>query len=373
MKKDCSENVLVCKFDISGICVVHLFLFYYVARVAVIPLILFNKLFPLIKNPDQIIMVPEILVIVGFLLYIASWFCTVVFCPEKIAIRWCGITFRTIPVSELRLFCTVGNGRQDVLCMSCLSIEEMAQIQEKRLQKSFLNKHDVPRRKRRLDWQCAFTRDYLNHVFHTPFGFLTNREAVMIEMNPETQYLLRRMYPQLPYRNLTGITSLYTSPISHRAIKVNQAVRFPLENYNYAVELKAEGIHILNVAEEICFISAQRIKMVVRVDVFRSYEKFYPHHLPVMLISCWDEKELADQVSTKAYGKMSNEYVNQSLLAMIAATDKAMRWKEKQTDCCVLHYTEKNVQTIRRLYPDVVINDIAGNWMYDAETDTTVE
>jgi len=365
MNNDYNITLKARGFALSGVWPLYLWLIYLTAMlgllILVIPLVYF---FPVLKEAGLLIIVPEILLVNMLLMWLLARFYVVVLDPDMITVRWCGITMRSLPVSKLQLFCAVGNDREDILCLACCSVEEMAQRQEKRLLKSFLRKHDVPLRKRRADWQASFAREYLNSVRIDPLGIFKKHGIVMFEMQPAVQYLIQDLYPQLPYRNFTGVNSCYTSRFS--GVKTNLAVCLTVQFYEYSVDLKPDGIHLSTKKEEVSFIPARQIKAAVRVDLFKGYEKYHPHHMPLMFLSCLSEEELAAQASKEAYGMIREDLPNlQALLAMMAATDRVLRWRIEQKDGCTLHYTENTLQTVRRLYPDIPINDIVANWLYD--------
>lgn len=322
--------------------------------------------FPALDSCDWLILIPVILVLAILFLHILACFYSVFLEPDKITVRWFGITVRAIPTAKLQLFCAVGNEREDVLCLTCRGVDEMAQLQEQRLLRHALTKHEVPFRKGKADWQDAFARAYLNHLRKNPFGIFKEKGTVMLQMQPALQYLIQHMYPQLPYKNYTGVTACYAARFSD--IKEDRAICIPMALWDYRIDLKPDGIHICTKKEEVSFISAQQIKTAVRVDIFKGYEKHYPHHLPLMVISCLTEGALAWQADEWEYGENSMRLPNrQALLAMITATEQALRWTVKKKDYCVMHYTEKNLQTIRTLYPAVCVNDIAANWIYDTD------
>jgi len=329
-------------------------------------LILLTHFFPGLKLDEWSIAVLLVPVLLVFLLLMLSYFHTVILEPDGVTQKWFGISVRKIHVSRFQVFCALGNGREDVLCLSCYSAEELTRMEEERLLRSLLNKHNVPFRKRKAGWQDEFVRGYLNHLRKNPFRIFKKQEVVMLKMHPALQYAIRQMYPQLPYKNYTGVTSCHFARWGSNAD--NQAVSFPLLFYQYPVRMESDGIHI-STKKEVSFIPAEQIRTVVRVDIFKAYNKYYPHHVPLLFVTSLSEEELAAKVPTKGYGGIRlNDANNQALLAMMAATELAIRWNASRKDCCVLYHTEKNLETLRTLYPHIQINEIAANWLNDAET-----
>lgn len=319
--------------------------------------------FPVLKNYGGfIVMIPMLLVVLLMLLYILVLFCTVVFEPDIITLKFFGITIRKIPVSKFKTFCAVGNEKEDVLCLSPYSIDEMADMEEKRLLRSFYYKHNVPFRKRKESWKIDFVRDFLNRIRRSFFGAFKDKNIVMFEIHSALQYSLRQMYPQLPYVNCTVKTSYYETRLDRA--RENEAVCYTLAPDLYMVQIEPDGIHISTKKKEVTFIPAQQIKTAVRVDIFREYEKFNPHHAALLYISNMSEKELAEHPKSKGYGDfILSESDNRALMAMTAATHLAFRWTYKNKNSCVIHLTKKNLEAVQTLYPHVQFNDISSCWL----------
>lgn len=241
---------------LSGVSSIYLFVICLVTIWAVllvwIPL---THFFPVLICHDWILAIPAILGALIMLISVIASFHTVFLDRDQIVVRWLGITVRRLPVSKLALLCAVGNGREDVLCLSCRTIDEMAQLQEEQLLRNALTKHDVVFRKRKATWKDAFAREYLDHLRRGPFGFFLDRDVVMLEMKPEIQYLLRHIYPHLPYRNYTVVTSCYASRFSGIRDDRWSGV-FPLP-HTYRIALEPDGIHVRTKKKEISFVPAQ--------------------------------------------------------------------------------------------------------------------
>lgn len=363
MQESCNTRIKAPGFALSGAAVMCLY-FIYMGVVLGLLLIFFllAHFFPALKEYEWLIVAPSILVAVILLLHLLCSFYTVILEPDMVTLKWFGISVRRISAAKFKTFCAVGNGREDVLCLSCYSVNEMADMQERRLLRSFLDKHNVHFLKRRADWQNSFAREYLIKLRNSPFSIFRERNAVMLEMHPALQYAIWQMYPQLPYMNYTGVTSYYAS--KYDSVRENKAVCFSLQVYESEVHIQTDGIHICNKEDEVSFIPAQQIKTVVRVDIFKGYNKMYPHHMPLLFVTCKSEEELAAQTVNRGYaGIHLGDMTNQALLAMMTATYLTLHWKKNNTDCCVVHHTENNLNALQRLYPHIHFNDIAATWL----------
>lgn len=363
MKNDGKSGIKVHSDPISSVIFVHLVLIYIAVMYALLLIYVpMSQIFPALQTHSLILSVPTFLCAFLLCLYFLTLLSTAMLEKETITLKWCGIPVRTISVSDLRLLCACGNYREDYLCLTCRSVEDLAHQQEKRLRKSLLNRHDIPLLKRKDNWQDTFAREYLSYIRRKPFGFIQNRNAVMLPMDPALHYILRQLYPHLPYRNLTGITSAYSSRFS--CINENQAVCFPLQFCDYLMELKPDGIHISKAKKELFILPAQQIKTAVCIDVFSEYDKYTPHHMPLLFLSELTEEELAALAPKQIYGEMPTP---PPLMVMLGASHKARHWKVTQKNCCVIHYTEQNLRTVRTLYPNIQINGISANWLQDSE------
>jgi len=265
--------------------------------------------------------------------------------PNTITIKIFGIPYRRIPVSKIKLFCTVGNGAEDVLCFSSYCVDELAQIQEERLLRSFLNKHNVPFRKRKANWKDSFAREYLNHLRRKQFFPFGKQEIVMLNMHAALQYAISQMYPHLLYKNYTEINSSYVAKYrmfspNYGGLSKKGTLYAPSSLYAYNVRLEPDGIHISNKKKEVSFIPAQRIQTVVRVDIFKPYEKNHPHHVPLLFVACMPEERLAKYTISNGYaGFHLYSTADNALFAMTTATYLASHWNIHKTDYCIFFYT----------------------------------
>ena len=325
-------------------------------------LIPLSHFFPIFKEYDWIRFIPEILTLGILISHPFCSFYSVLLYKDSVILKKFGIKIKEIPVSEFKSFCLVGNDREDILCLSRYSFEEMSRMQEARLARGVFSKHELPFMKRKANWQDDFTKGYLFHLRKSPFNAFKKRNVIMLDMQPELQYSIRKMYPQLPYKNLTEITSPYLSRFSE--IPANQVFCFQMQTSEYTFRMENDGIHIETKKEEIFSIPANQIKTAVRIDLFTPYNKFSPPHIPLLFLTTMSEDELSKHQTAKIFfSSHCSETDNKELLAMTAASHFAWRWNKNQTNSCVIPFTEKNLETLRTLYPHVQINEISSGWI----------
>lgn len=328
------------------------------------------SLFPEAIAFSWLMFLPISLSVILFVLYFLQYLISVHFEPGHVSVYWLGIRVQTIPASELRLFCAVGNGREDVLCLTSRSIEEMALLYERKLLRGFLTRSEVPFRKRKADWQGEFVKGFVNDLRKSPIGMLKQRGTVMVEMKPELQYLLRKMHPQIPYRNYTGVASYYAT--RNGQSKDDHTIVILSPHWDHSVALETDGLHISTRKGEKLHIPSQEIKTIVRVDAFINWHRHYPHHLPLVFISCLPEEDLIYIAPKIAWDSIDESEPNrQSLLAMVAASKMVWRDAPPCKECCMMHFTENTIRKIRELYPHARFNDISACWLDDADAVTS--
>jgi len=299
-----------------------------------------------------------------FALHVIFSFYSVVFLQEAVCLMRFGKVVRRIPISRFRLLCAAGNEREDYLCLSCYCEEEMVQMQEQRWLRSFLHKHDVPFLKRKARWQGDFVSAYLNRLRRG--RTFRERGVIFFQMDVGLQQTLRQLYPQLPYRNYTQVTSPYVPPFW--GVDENQAVCLAPTAQTCRVQLRPEGIRIFSGKEEKCLLPAEKLCTVVQVDVFPAYSKLFPHHMPLLFVTDLTQDQLAAKAAGGGHsGVCLGQPVNRELRAMTAATYMAWHWTPAQKNCCVLHRTQKNLQTLQEMYPHLQLNGTATAWLEETE------
>ena len=154
----------------------------------------------------------------------------------------------------------------------------------------------------------------------------------MLNMHAALQYAISQMYPHLLYKNYTEINSSYVAKYrmfspNYGGLSKKGTLYAPSSLYAYNVRLEPDGIHISNKKKEVSFIPAQRIQTVVRVDIFKPYEKNHPHHVPLLFVACMPEERLAKYTISNGYaGFHLNSTADNALLAMTTATYLASHW-----------------------------------------------
>ena len=307
-----------------------------------------------------------------FVIDICMGLCSIILDEDQIKIKWFGIITKTISVSDLKMFCTVGNQYGSMLCLSGCSVSELADKQERWMAGSFFHNSEVPYRKQNPNWQDIFARDYLLRLQKKTFQRFREPNVWMLEMNPTLQCLIRQRYPELLYKNY----ALEYEKNTRDFIKKNEKYAFCLEvqRHKYKVHMEEKGIHLTIPEKEIMFIPADQIRTIVRVEVFheqlfREKEKCsFPYYIPLLFLTGLSETQLAEQAPNKEIGDLcQEETIKQELLAMTAASHIVQKWNKSMKDCCVLYYTEKTLERVQTLYPHAQLNELAAGWSAEAE------
>ena len=330
--------------------------FFYMAAICVWGLLfaLLSHFLPFIVN-DWVLFFPWIITTVLLVCYMVfSFRYTVTLTEETIVRSWLGIPLCKYSVSDLQIFCAVGDEREDLLCLTSRTVEEMAQLEERKLLRSFISKHDVPFLKKRADWQDVLARKYLNRLRRSPLGSFRDKKTLFMALDLGVQQQIRCLYPNLPYKNYTGITK------NKAYFYFNKAAipYFGMPTDLYFAEFQNDHI-ILRTKKQIKRrIPFADIKTIVRVEIFRPGDKYFPHHLPVLFLSVYQPEEMA-----KRARRLENDPI---LQAYRYAEREAMWWTAKREDCCNLPYTEETVAKLRRLCGHAQWIDISDGWLLDS-------
>jgi hypothetical protein len=242
----------------------------------------------------------------------------------------------------------VGNEREDALCLTTRTIEEMAQLEEKHLLRNYFTKYDVPFIKKKADWQDALAKKYLMRMWRRPFGIFRDQTTILWQMDPVVQHQIRKLYPQLPYKNYTCITGKQATPYFDKT----KAPCFWMPMEPCSVAIQEDVIVLYTKKEEKRRFLLRDIKTIVRVDVF-GQSKHFPHHLPLLFLSV---HSLADAMQEDATEE-------QLFQAYQTATREALRWTVKKDDCCNLPYTPELVAHLHALCPDAQWIDLSDGWL----------
>lgn len=353
-----SKNAAALKirgFGLSGVSVLYISAIYLaVILVWLVLLIPLRHFFPAIINKDWVIALPYLLVLAVMVLHLLSSFYTVILLEDAAVLSWLGIPLRRIPADTLRLFCAVGNEREDVLCLTSRTIEEMALLEEKHLLRNYFTKYDVPTLKKKAYWQDLLARKYLNRMRRSPWGALRDKQTLFMNMDPVFQHQIRKRYGHLPYRNYTGITGYDADPFSDKT----QVPCFWMPFDPCSVEVREGAVILYTKKEEKRRIPLQDVKTIVRVDVFRPCNKHFPHHRPVLFLSVRPIEEMTQRANASEHEPL--------LQAYRYAAKEAMRWSVKKDGCCNVPCTPEFVSQLRALCPDAQWVDISDGWLQDA-------
>ena len=314
---------------------------------------------------DRILPAGIVALIFAFLFYNILLYCyyqDILITKETLTFKRFSAKPIIIPVSEIKAIFAVGNEQDNVLCLSCYTVEELAAIQEKRLTRNLFTRQDIPFRKRISNWQDDFAAEYLRHIRYGIFTPFKENRIIMLEMQTPLQQAMKEMFPHLPYYNFSQGKDIFVSPYSSFANTGSICLQFTI--FDPKVYMETDGIHVKANKKEIVFIPAEEIKTAVRIDLFTSYHKYFPHHLPVLFITSLSCDELASKEESNGYKNLSlPKNKSKSLSALTAATALAYRWNGKAADHCVIPYTKKNIQKLQDLYPQVVLDDSSSKWI----------
>ena len=298
---------------------------------------------------DWLTVLPGLLVFSLEVLHLLSAFYTATLTKDMVIISWMHIPLRKIPVDTLRLVCAVGNEQEDALCLTTRSVAEMAQLEEKLLLRNYFTKYDVPFIKKKADWQDALARKYLLRMWGRSFGIFRDKTTLFIPMDAVVQHQIRKLYPQLPYKNYTCITGKQGTPYLDKTKA--PCLAMPLENLS--VDVQEDAIVLYTKKEEKRRFLLRDVKTIVRVDVFWPSNKYFPHHCPLLFLSA---HSLLDAIQEG----MAEERLFQ---VYQTAAKEAKRWTVKKDDCCNLPCTPEIVSRLRALCPDAQWIDISEGWL----------
>lgn len=341
-------------FGLSGLSAFYLGIVSYLFIFAgLLLLLMLSEIFPGIRGNDGLLVILYCMPFALLLVHLVLSFYTVTLTEETVILSWLGVPLRKLSVEQLHLFCVVGNRREDVLCLTSRTVEEMALLEERCLLRNFFTKCDVPLIKKKYDWQDVLARKYLNRLRRSPKGIHRDKKTVFLFMDPVVQWQIQQMYPQLPYKNYTGITK----EKGNLFLDKTKAPCFCVSSAPCYAEIQNDDI-ILRTKKEIKRkIPLANIKTVVRVDVFLPYNKLFPHHTPVLFLSGNSPEEMVAMA-----WKRENESI---LQAYRYAEREAQRWSVNKENCCNLLYTPEMEAQLRDLCEHTEWIDISDSWLAD--------
>lgn len=129
------------------------------------------------------------------------------FVPEGIAISLFGRTFRTYPIEQIKMILvlekdSINQEKPTLLCVSCVSQEELAKRREGQLRRNPYMRSNVPFRKRTGNWEKTFAMEYLRKKISIAPWSIPGRELLYMEYTWERNAFLKQMYPDIPYEQI---------------------------------------------------------------------------------------------------------------------------------------------------------------------------
>lgn len=126
--------------------------------------------------------------------------------PEGAAVSLFGRTLARYPVEGLTVIRWdvdwMNAPRLNKLCLSTLSVEELAVLRERKLRSSVFYRDGVDYMKRRSDWQEAFAIEQLKKMTWLGEFFPLRRSVLWLEDSPETAAILKLAYPGARWHDL---------------------------------------------------------------------------------------------------------------------------------------------------------------------------
>ena len=304
---------------------------------------------PIIQDHNWIVVLPPLLIFSLWVLHLSSAFYKVTLTKDTLVLSWMHIPLCKMPIDKLCLLCAVGNEREDALCLTTRTVEDMAQLEEKHLLCNYFTKYDVPLIKKKADWQDALAKKYLMRLWRYPFRIFRDQTTLFMPMDTVVQHQIRKLYPQLPYKNYTCITGKQAS-LYYDKSKVPCLAR-PLEDFS--VDVQEDAIVLYTKKEEKRRYLLRDVKTIVRVDIFWPSNKYFPHHCPLLFLSVHSLLDATQEGAAEE--RLFQVYQT--------ATKEARRWTVKKDDCCNLPYTPEIVSRLRAMCPDAQWIDISEGWL----------
>lgn len=277
--------------------------------------------------------------------------------PNGVSLRVLGFTVRRIDASALRLICAVSNGRDPVLCLSCRTQLELAQLRVEQMRKGIFTREELPLRQGKLGWEGRFAREYLNSLLYHPIKAACNPDLLWLNMEQTAAVAVRSAFPHLPYRNKME------KHLPAEYVKPNQLPTNALERYPKFMRLVPEGMAVVDRDQTIWFMPAERVRTILRVDRFTSYSRIEPEHAARLVVCSLSKEELA------ARSKLQPAIRALSAGTDVAALDYCLRsilfWKKTDTQLCPLRYSAQLAQELKRRYPDAQWIDLSDYWLAD--------
>ena len=284
--------------------------------------------------------------------------------PECIGIKAFGKMRWGMAASQLQFIAMVGDDRDVWLCLSGYTIDELAQKREQQLLKNWFSKDEVPLRKRKAGWQEIFAKEYLLKIaLGNEFAAWRPNGLIILPADTMLLALLRKLYPQLTYYNL--------SPRGYDRMEVVVDDNVPVYLSDYKVQLGVEGVLIRAGKKPVWNMPKEQIRSVVSIDVFRE-NRYSRRYRQILMISSLSLKELADSAPKVLFEEETQRLgLNQEQRAIAYCRKRYERWSPKNLWMCPVLGTEKNRQQLQEYYPDAQWIDLSHCWLENSNAPTT--
>lgn len=303
---------------------------------------------PTLTNFEWIPFIPFIPCIVIFVLILLSYLCKVIIFEDEIILYCLGISIRKLSVQNIRLICSVGNGREDLICISEYTTDDLAVLGERYLSKSFFRSGEVQFIKKKNNFKDIFAKSYLNRLRRNLFSFFQDEKVLFIPMNSIIVYKILRLFPHLPYKNYTGIPEKNPDSFYDESI-----VPF----YHINGDIIEDEIIIRSNNKIKRIISIDTIKVIVRVDIFTQYQKNTPHHRAFLYLSQRKVEEIENKLKLQEGDKVLDVYR--------FAENEVKHWTLKKSDSCILSYSPELAEKLYDRCKNAHWIDISDKWLYD--------
>lgn len=121
--------------------------------------------------------------------------------PEAILLTLGGYTLRRIPSADIKLFCIAGqHSKQGIvyrLGISRKSLEELAGLQEKKMQRDPGMRYPLSLMKQKNNWQRELAGKYVKRKAQWNISGIFGRDILWMLASPEWMALLRTVYPEV--------------------------------------------------------------------------------------------------------------------------------------------------------------------------------
>ena len=268
--------------------------------------------------------------------------CRVRFEEGGIRVVQFGRTVFYLPEEKIGMICGVGDHRGQNLCITELTLDQVAALREAGLNKSPLRRGEVKYLKMSPAWRRTFTEEYLNQQRCLPFRFMADRRFLMIRCDAVMITVLRRLYPQVPYENLLKQSMMTETDVAPTDLRKTTHWAFP----------KEDGIHIFWNEKPTWVMPKEQIRTIARVE---EYENMINIHRSLLVVTTdtVEELERLDLLPLEIENGSIRDFPwGPEMIAAYGCLAQAERWHGNKGKVCALFYSEKKEKLLRELYPE---------------------